>query len=291
MMKEASKIVQLIIDFCRDNLDILMIGGVVVIVLILLVSSIKCFKEKDDEDLELDETELMQVVEQVKQMQNGFCPTEEMECVEVVLPPLTARVMAEVLEESKTAEKKQQEDIKNPEDRVVAISLPPLTATVMESEEASKEETQTIEETPKVEEFLTMEETPKAEELRSVDKVVKDDKKASTIESLVEEIANISGTGVKEVKIKVAGAQVKITYLQDDQTSENETKEEIYQKEDSYSEPTELLETPEQKSYKEVDQNPLPNEKGNFKFGPDNINIARSGRVYSEEELQQQIRD
>ena len=28
-----------------------------------------------------------------------------------------------------------------------------------------------------------------------------------------------------------------------------------------------------------------------IKFGPDNINMSRSGRIYSEEELQQQIRD
>lgn len=283
------------IEFCRDNLDILMVGVVAVIVLILLVSGIKCYKNKDDdEELELNEAELMEIVEQVKQLQDGGAVIEPDKQVEVVLPPLTARIMAD-------------EEL-----QVMEITLPPLTATIVEvvdDEDTGvdavdvettvetvdvetiddKEVVETAIETATDKAVVLQDQEPLEEKEQIINKA--EDKAVTTIQSLVDEIATISGTGVEQVEIKVPGAQVKITYLKEGQPLETNRDKDPIQREDPYIEPEKPLGATEQRNYNQSEEAVIPSEKGNFKYGPDNINVARSGRVYSEEELQQQIRD
>mgnify|MGYP006974676591 FL=1 len=52
-----------------------------------------------------------------------------------------------------------------------------------------------------------------------------------------------------------------------------------------------MLEDVQHEHRKQIDQINVPDERSVHKFGPDNINTARSGRVYSLEELEQQIKD
>lgn len=282
MIKEASKILQLIIEFCRDNLDILMIGGVAAIALILLVSGIKYFKDEDDddEDIEIDELELLEIVEQVKQMQEEKeekVEDEEAEEdeVEVVLPPLTARIMAE----DESADE-------------------PAANELVEDEQADEEPLEFANEKQAAEKSL---ELPQEEP----------SKNTSTIENLVEEIANLSGTGVKEVEIKVPGAKVKITYSRGDDNAKNGETQDASEGRNldanTDDEPSVHSESGVTKAPNSADiLGGNGNLNGNLngitadgtggassviKFGPDNINMSRSGRIYSEEELQQQIRD
>ena len=189
MIQDASKILQLIIEFCRSNLNILMIGGVALIGIIVIVSGIKYFmnrdKDGDDADFQIDEAELMGIVQQVKQKHEIDSAD-----VEVVLPPLTARIMAEdepvEVDEPVAADKEAEVKALEPELEVVAVSLPPLTAAVEPAEDeavVSQVEPEVIEKhepqiEPRVETPAKVELEKKMEEKPQVKPQVKEQVKA-----------------------------------------------------------------------------------------------------------------
>ena len=288
MIQDASKILQLIIEFCRNNLNILMIGGVALIGIIVIVSGIKYFinrdKDGDDADFQIDEAELMGIVQQVKQKHEIDSAD-----VEVVLPPLTARIMAEdepvEVDEPVAADKEAEVKALEPELEVVAVSLPPLTATVEPQIEPR------VETPAKIELEKKMEEKPQAksqvkEQVKLQVKAevpamtvpsakTETQKNSATIESLIQEIATLAGSGVSEVEIKISGTKVKILYNQDEHTDDAD----------------DIARTYDNEAQGLDDDKKSNNGAGAIKFGPDNINRSRSGRVFSEVELQQQIRD
>ena len=323
MIQDASKILQLIIEFCRSNLNILMIGGVALIGIIVIVSGIKYFmnrdKDGDDADFQIDEAELMGIVQQVKQKHEIDSAD-----VEVVLPPLTARIMAEdepvEVDEPVAADKEAEVKALEPELEVVAVSLPPLTAAVEPAEDevvVSQVEPEVIEkhepqvepqieprvETPaKVELEKKMEEKPQVKEqvkpqvkaevpAMTVPSAKTEPKKNSaTIESLIQEIATLAGSGVSEVEIKISGTKVKILYNQDEHTDDADATKECVNNEVKES-ADDIARTYDNEAQGLDDDKKSNNGAGAIKFGPDNINRSRSGRVFSEVELQQQIRD
>ena len=327
MIQDASKILQLIIEFCRSNLNILMIGGVALIGIIVIVSGIKYFmnrdKDGDDADFQIDEAELMGIVQQVKQKHEIDSAD-----VEVVLPPLTARIMAEdepvEVDEPVAADKEAEVKALAPELEVVAVSLPPLTAAVEPAEDevvVSRVEPEVIEkhepqvepqvepqielrvETPaKVELEKKMEEKPQVKEqvkpqvkaevpAMTVPSAKTEPKKNSaTIESLIQEIATLAGSGVSEVEIKISGTKVKILYNQDEHTDDADATKECVNDEAKES-ADDIARTYDNEAQGLDDDKKSNNGAGAIKFGPDNINRSRSGRVFSEVELQQQIRD
>lgn len=327
MIQDASKILQLIIEFCRSNLNILMIGGVALIGIIVIVSGIKYFmnrdKDGDDADFQIDEAELMGIVQQVKQKHEIDSAD-----VEVVLPPLTARIMAEdepvEVDEPVAADKEAEVKALEPELEVVAVSLPPLTAAVEPAEDeavVSQVEPEVIEkhepqieprvETPaKVELEKKMEEKPQAkpqaksqvkEQVKPQFKAevpamtvpsakTETQKNSATIESLIQEIATLAGSGVSEVEIKISGTKVKILYNQDEHTDDADATKECVNDEAKES-ADDIARTYDNEAQGLDDDKKSNNGAGAIKFGPDNINRSRSGRVFSEVELQQQIRD
>lgn len=211
MIKEASKIAQLVVEFCRNNLDILMIGGAALIVLVIIISVVK--SSKDDED-ELDYD-------------------RETKTVEVVAKP-----------EEKVEPEKE---------------------TIVEFSEAQN----------------------------------KEKKNTPYIEGLLGELASLSQDGIKELEIKIQGAEVKITYgdkrempvvedLAEEGCSVDAGSDTTVEKQ---GEPKETSERDtESKGDKKIQENNA-SAKIYKKFGPENNNISKSGRIYTEEELEEQIRD
>lgn len=301
MIKDASKIFEILTEFCRNNLDILMIGGVGIIMLILFGSGVKCFKNKkkqDVEDISLPEQkdDFKTLDSEIGLQENledaVFAQDDEyvsiMESFEKLEIPDDVETLIEkwkrLLEEEFSAGV-----VEDPEDRVVDIVLPPLTARIVEAQVLEVKENEG--ETPGTEQKEVFEaKTALKSERESVVVVGKTgEEKATTIESLVGDIATISGTSVKEVEIKVAGARVKITYLGAD--TEPDNKKDLLGVGDTYKESVDFLESTDHAHRKQIDQINIPEERTAIKFGPDNVNIARSGRVYSLNELEQQIKD
>lgn len=213
MLKEASKILEIIMEFCRENLNMVIIAGAALILVILLICIAKVFKED-----------------------------EEVVC------------QAPNFEEAKTEEPKLEE-VKTEEPKI----------------EPSKCNEAEIEESKKAE-------------------IKIESSKSTSLGAIAKELAELSGDGVKNVEIKIPGAEVKITYL--DETKESKETEECERAE------TTIEETEEVQKPDDLDDEPVSEDEEKDetvyvpkKFGPGNMNVARSGRVYSEAELEEQIKD
>ena len=222
MLKEASKIPEIIMEFCRENLNMVIIAGAALILVILLICIAKVFKEDEDMACEVPKFEESKIDE--------------------------PKLGEPILEKPKT-EEANNEALKAEEPKV----------------QDSKEESKTAE--------LKIEST-----------------KSTSLGAIAKELAELSGEGVKNVEIKIPGAEVKITYLDD--TKESEEIEECG------SDETVAKETEEVQKLDDSDSETVSKgeEQGETvyvpkKFGPNNMNVARSGKVYSEAELEEQIKD
>ena len=325
MIKETSKIVDLAVEFCRNNLDNIMVYGSLLAIFIVIISLVRVSRKRDNEDLEFDEVvykkELAKerVLEQaevdnskdVSQAVGEEVEADEMkkpvenEFAEVILPALLEKIIAE--EDAKDEIVKVAEAVEVTQTvEFVGVVLPPLTARVIAYEEATDEVESTgfeVEETDsKLTEELreTIDLEPLVEERVMADPVIKEplvqpvmerniSKNTSCIEDIIEGLANLSADGVKKVEIKIHGAEVKITYGDDRTLSvvedEGVCKEELVGEKDCYKK----AET-EPQSSKFTEERSVE-ARTYRKFGPNNNNVARSGKVYSEEELERQIID
>lgn len=212
MIKEASKIAQLIVEFCRNNLDILMIGGVALIVLVIIISIVRSSRDGDDENLDFDE----------------FAKPE-------------AKAEEEPVSAKQAPEKETEEKPANPEK-----------------------------------------------------------KNTPYIEGLLGELAGLSQDGIKELEIKIQGAEVKITYGNSgdsgdsgnlDEEANEELREELVEETSDETLDDEIVDKEDDSQKEEVKQAVITSGKVYKKFGPENNNISKSGRIYTEEELEEQIRD
>ena len=247
MIKEASKIVDLAVEFCRNNLDNLMVYGSLIAIFIIIFSIVRVSRKGDDEDLDFDEVAYKKEKED-QGKQDVSVVDSKSEFVGVCLPPLTARILAY-------------------EDSVDEFEVPE--ADLVDEFEVPKADSEVKTEAPAV----------------GPQRVVS--KNTSCIEDIIEGLANLSADGVKKVEIKIQGAEVKITYGNDEVLNVVEDTQVCDSKPVAETKPCdkgeELGEVPDQKKIIEA--------KIYKKFGPDNNNVTRSGRVYSEEELEKQIRD
>lgn len=249
MSESIGKITENIIQFCRENLNIIMISGAALILLIIIIAvAVYARKNENDDDLDFDEETF------IKEQQN--------------------QADKEPAEDKRTYTKK-------------AVSR-------------------------------------------------------EGIETLLEEIAHLPAQALKEVEIKIQGAEVKIKYACDEdkpcddsiktfifkedvkQPEKQNTKDTLYNlsieditKEieraqaetsvSSVSESGEQTDVPEksadtycclQNSYSEelkednakCEDGPV-NDRTVRKFGPENIDTTRSGKTFTEEELKEKIRD
>ncbi len=122
-------------------------------------------------------------------------------------------------------------------------------------------------------------------------------------EELLEEIARASVQNLQEVQIRIQSAELRIRYAgyRDRDGDSEQVHEEVLhfdktpEPADEQAKPAETQSESENESA--ILQEKLPPqqiaqaERPIAKFGPDNLNIARDGRIYTEEELEKQIRD
>ena len=126
------------------------------------------------------------------------------------------------------------------------------------------------------------------------------DAKKGRIENLLRDLQSFGGGGLEEVEIKIQGAEVRLRY------AGNDTKviryETLAEKEKDMPAGENAADRPDQKMSRGGTYDPDGGEKEGIagedfprdkirKFGPDNINRTRSGRVFTEEELTGKIRD
>lgn len=140
---------------------------------------------------------------------------------------------------------------------------------------------------------------------KKINETVKGDK----IESLLEQIAGIPTKNLEEVEIKIQGAELKFKYSKNEfRTMEASAPELAESPPDAESkEGSEELQAAENTARhdeikKEDGSHDAEDEKKDDvgekgekivikKFGPDNVDTSRSGRVFTEDELEEKIRD
>lgn len=238
MLESIRQFYDIAVDFCREQSEILMIGGAALVVLIILIAVIRhCTRgRRGGDDLEFDEQ----------------------------------RYLDELL--GARAEKKEKE--------------------------------QSAEKAEKTEKAAGAESQPYKKNIILPDE-------------LLEEISRASAQNLQEVQIKIQSAELRIRYagyrdrdgeseqvheevLHFDKTPEPAAETEEAINAQPAAEPAEAqaeLAESEPESASEILQEKLQPqqiaraERPAVKFGPDNLNTARDGRIYTEEELEKQIRD
>lgn len=212
MFNDVNNIINLIIEFCRDNVKVLMIGGIALIVVIIVISILKGYDDDEDDD-----------------------DYEDYDDDDVVI-----------------------------DENAVVEPVPP-------SVEPSEQE-------------LPRESFPR---------------ETHPIGDIIGEIANLPTQGMKELEIKIPGAELKITYSSD--CKGESLREEIspnnlellddVNSEDQDESLCSQEEVPEDISKDQVTDSKPREGKTYIKFGPNNNNVSKSGKVYTEKELEEQIKD
>lgn len=230
MIREASKIINCILEFCRENQEIIMYAGLTLLGAIVLIAIICAFLNRKDSTINIQE-------------------------------PLVKVTIEDSQKALKPADKACSEDSSSKD-------------CVRESKPSSR---------------------------------------TDCIESIVEYIQSISPELLNEVEIKVHDAEIRIRYSND--KARERVKNEEPQKPEEIQESEEVQEPVENQETEIINEDTIDNVTEDaienviedategviedttegvtvrIKFGPDNINISRSGRVFSEEELEEQIRD
>lgn len=329
MMSDTSKILNVFVAFCRENLDILMVGGVILLALIIAVSFLRNSKKNGDEDLDFyEELKIKDTKKDIKEDEipkaNEPKPRAEEKDGKNEIDNLVSEAFDDFIESSfsdafrnileeideeyernhmvaleEESEENSEDESEEPQEESMAdeeaLQEPVvLDEPLEESTEVSvDDDVETFEETEGEELELKEPELKESEKEESCfEKTISTgsnnvSKNTSCIEYIVEGLATLSGDGVKEVGIKIPGAEVKITYCKEDAETEKVSNDQ---------------EIDEMKAEADVSGDEVDNAiakddeteiqpKPRKKFGPDNMNVSRSGKVYSEEELELQIRD
>lgn len=230
MIREASKIINCILEFCRENQEIIMYAGLALLGAIVLIAIICAFLNRKDSTINIQE-------------------------------PLVKVTIEDSQKALKPADKACSEDSSSKD-------------CVREGKPSSR---------------------------------------TDCIESIVEYIQSISPELLNEVEIRVHDAEIRIRYSND--KARERMKNEEPQKPEEIQESEEVQEPVENQETEIINEDTIDNVTEDaienviedategviedttegvtvrIKFGPDNINISRSGRVFSEEELEEQIRD
>lgn len=238
-------------EFCREQSEFLMIGGAVLIILIILIAVIRSSNKKDSET-DTDFDENL-YLEQL----------------------LAAKTKKEAVSEKETAEPGTQGTDQSHD------SVP---------EPAEHRQDEAESKTPIGMEAPVSMEAPIYKGLK---------KSVIFPDELIDEIAKASSKNLQEVEIKIQSAELRIKYAgsKDKEELLEEVKhfkgEEEQEKEQTTTEAEQAFEEGEELLKEKIDLEEIAEgrERRTGKFGPENFNTARSGRVYTEDELERQIRD
>jgi len=111
-------------------------------------------------------------------------------------------------------------------------------------------------------------------------------------EELIEELSKVSAGNLQEVEIKIQSAELKFKYGGARTEGEQAFEEIKFFEEKPVSEGVAATEAESENPEEKTEENPkeVKNEAP-VKFGAGNFNISKSGKVFTEEELEKQIRD
>lgn len=227
VLKDLSQIIEKVVDFCQERTDVLMIGGVALLILIVLISIVRSIvKSGDDKELDFDESIYFRELSEAK------------------------------------AKKAIQDEVSD-----------------------SKEKEYGSE--PK--------EIPPAEKCKQ---------NVIFPEALLEELSKVSSNNLQEVEIKIQSAELKIKYsgakldggqaleeikiFQEKPDTGTETSADSIDEESAEKKPIDEKESQPELAPEEIEGMKV---EAPVKFGAGNYNISKSGKVFTEEELEKQIRD
>ena len=271
MGETVGRIIDTVIDFCRQNSNILMIAGGILILIIIIGAAIISAKKGDkDDNLDFDEKAFLENKE-------SMSPDSEMR-------------KTDEEDKQQTVEKSQHDDnISSPFTDAVLNSKAEDTADTAENEQNIKPD--------RTAEACC---SGNHDENGNSERYIKKADSGESIESLLHEAGGLLKVGIEEVEIKIQGAEVRLRY------AGNDTKviryETLAEKEKDMPAGENATDLTDQKMSRGGTYDPDGGEKEGIagedfprdkisKFGPDNINRTRSGRVFTEEELTGKIRD
>jgi len=254
MLESIRQLFDKAVEFCRDQSDAIMMIGAIVVILIIIIAVIRSIakKEINDEDLDFDESIYFgQAEEENQDKGNKESHDEELKDKDE-LTDKPEKPFSEDSRDGKNIEMKQDSED--------------------EKSEASHKCTQNI----------------------------------IFPEELIQEIAKVSSKDLQEVEIKIQSAELRIKYC--DCKEDGGSQQEVVK---TFEESEELAEALQEdsiesksatKSYEDmkdldkdlslfIEQDRREPVERHGKFGPNNFNTTRSGRVFTEEELERQIRD
>lgn len=281
MGETIGRIIETVIDFCRQNSSILMItGGILILIIIIGAVIISAKKGDKDDDLDFDE--------------RNFTENKE-----------TINHAAGL---SKTGE----EDKHGSTDESKTDGNTDISSGAENSHDKANNGIHQIktEETVKSDQLFEDCCSGKDKESRNSEIYIKKADTSESIESLLHEAAGLLAASLDEVEINIQGAQVKIKYSKkttdepgssSDNTdctggTEDKTVKNHIITDDMCEETAESnmgKETLHADIKDEPDGVPAGNcpSAGRIKFGPDNLNKSRSGKVFTEKELMEIIKD
>ena len=281
MGETVGRIIDTVIDFCRQNSNILMIAGGILILIIIIGAAIISAKKGDkDDNLDFDEKAFLENKE-------SMSPDSEMR-------------KTDEEDKQQTVEKSQHHDnISSPFTDAVLNNKAEDTADTAENEQNIKPD--------RIAEACC---SVNHDENGNSERYIKKADSGESIESLLHEAAGLLKVGIEEVEIKIQGAQVKIKYSKK-RTDEQELSESNNECAggSEYKENTDNIiinDIDEETAAENIDEVTLHMNledksegmkgdsepaAGRIKFGPDNLNRSRSGKVFTEKELMETIKD
>lgn len=329
MLKEASKILEIVMEFCRENTNMVIIAGaalIAVVLLVVIVSLVRGSKDVKDvthdetvtgleekqslEDVysgqlseidkaEVDEIETAKDITELELIRENFEADLMQENFEVELMQKNFEVdmMEEILKGKSALEINEEELIEEENLDEELIEEEFLEEELVEEENLDEEiiEEELTEDVveEELEQDVSEDVTKEIVEEVAVQYVIEEkqhksfSKNTLNLEDIIEGIAELSGQGVRNVEIILPGAEVKITYRR------KETENPLNNIDGEKVDVETLEENEEQVVDKAQEESLFNGDKAPAikKFGPNNMNVSRSGKVFSEEELQMQIRD
>lgn len=280
MLESLRQLYDKAVDFCREQSDAVMIGGAVLVVLIILIAVIRNARRHNEkiDDLEFDERKYMEDLLAAKIRREFNAAIERAEAKRAP----ASEAAAEDCDGSRGESRGETNERKASEaglSEAAGTKVKPAGSGTAGVDAAGCE--------PVIPERCR--------------------KNVIFPEELIEEIAKASSKDLQEVEIKIQSAELRIKYAghKDDSGAREEIKrfsgteektERMAASQNTYAGSAGLSDTEsrnEEALRERIQPEELPAGGGRRtgKFGPENFNTARSGRVFTEEELEKQIRD
>lgn len=282
MGESVGRIIKSVLEFCRQNTELLLISGAALVIIIITAAVIVSVKKKDkNDDLDFDEEKFLR--EKETQTAAAESRQDEEKCLSE-----DSCEQAEIGEGSSESDSKIQKQQVPDENSGEGRS----TAEGSLSEKCCQNN---------------------LEKDINTEVCIKKADAGESIETLLRDAVGLSASNLEEVEIKIQGAEVRIKYSTKKNT-DTVSREKISDKDACYSDMPEQQEDIDNIVLKDIgeeisvqtdkrqieDGTSLKEEQKKeeeqltplrIKFGPDNVNTTRSGKIFTEKELIETIKD